>query len=150
MNRPDVVDLTSSGDEETRVERTRGRHDDVEILEPVPTVDRPHPTPLRLKRRRARAEAKKGATGRSTRPCAVDRMRSTESTSVNMQNLHVVQKFTSQLKCTICLDVLERMTSTLCGHIFCAQCIRQAICVSGKCPLCQRRLHLKDIHPLYF
>lgn len=73
-----------------------------------------------------------------------------ESTTVSMENNDVIERFKRSLKCSICLDVIQEMTSTSCGHVYCAKCIRLAIRATAKCPLCQRRLRPKDTHPLYF
>lgn len=53
------------------------------------------------------------------------------------------------LKCSICLDSITKLASTTCGHVFCIDCIKQAVRTARKCPLCKKSLKLKDIHPLY-
>ncbi|POM80801.1 hypothetical protein PHPALM_1314 [Phytophthora palmivora] len=151
---PEEIDLTvSSSEDEGGAQDTTGTTDDViEILEVSETTERPPPAPLRRKRRRPVP----GAASNSSdvlvikRQRVTDVVRSTESTDVSIQNSEVVEEFKRRLKCSICLDVLEDMTSTICGHVFCAGCIHQAIRASGKCPLCQRRLHFKDTHRLFF
>lgn len=104
--------------------------------------------PLRRKRRRVESA---GAV-KDDEP--VDRERfngkRAESTSISMENNEVIERFKKALKCSICLDVIEEMTSTICGHVYCGKCIRAAIRVTAKCPLCQRRLRPKDTHLLYF
>lgn len=46
------------------------------------------------------------------------------------------------LTCPICLDTVVNRTpvSTLCGHIFCQQCIVQALGNAKKCPMCKKAL----------
>jgi hypothetical protein len=75
---------------------------------------------------------------------------SAESTSVSLSNNDVIEQFKRSLKCSICLDIIQDMTSTICGHVYCGKCIRAAIRATSKCPLCQRKIRLKDIHGLFF
>lgn len=51
--------------------------------------------------------------------------------------------------CAICLDPLMEETSTLCGHIFCKECIVTAIRVQRKCPTCRHDLTINSIHRVY-
>lgn len=55
------------------------------------------------------------------------------------------------INCAVCLEHPNdrKPTSTICGHIFCEICIKMAINQHKKCPLCQRKLSLKSIHPIY-
>uniref|UniRef100_A0A1A9WIV9 RING-type domain-containing protein n=1 Tax=Glossina brevipalpis TaxID=37001 RepID=A0A1A9WIV9_9MUSC len=43
--------------------------------------------------------------------------------------------------CPICMEstLLREPTSTRCGHVFCQRCIRRAIEVSHKCPVCKSK-----------
>jgi hypothetical protein len=149
---PEQIDLTvSSSEDEGEGETGEGDSDDViEILEPSGAPQPPQPTPLRRKRRRPGVAADGSALLVPKRQRVTDFTRSAKSTNVSIENSEAVEEFKRRLKCSICLDVLEDMTSTLCGHIFCAGCIHQAIRANGKCPLCQRHLHLKDTHRLFF
>ncbi|GAB0091007.1 hypothetical protein DMENIID0001_057990 [Sergentomyia squamirostris] len=54
-------------------------------------------------------------------------------------------------KCVICLEnMLSRKPySTICGHFFCMQCIKSAITISKKCPVCRKTLNQKNIHPIF-
>lgn len=107
--------------------------------------------PLRRKRRRQENEG--GAAATTDDPAVNSEMfdgQRAESTNVSMENNETIERFKKSLKCSICLDVIEEMTSTICGHIYCGKCIRLAIRVTAKCPLCQRKLRPKDVHPLYF
>ena len=58
----------------------------------------------------------------------------------------------SYLKCVICLDSPTDLTATICGHLFCHECITSALRVSsttsGSCPVCRRRTTLKSLIPL--
>lgn len=54
-----------------------------------------------------------------------------------------------QIDCAVCSDSIKDITSTICGHIFCEECILEAIKSQGKCPLCRRTLTTECIHPLF-
>ncbi|KAG5895636.1 hypothetical protein JTB14_008645 [Gonioctena quinquepunctata] len=54
--------------------------------------------------------------------------------------------------CPICLEVLGGglvAAATICGHIFCQDCIKKVAKLSKTCPTCRKRINLKQIHPLY-
>jgi hypothetical protein len=63
------------------------------------------------------------------------------------------------LQCVICLDSPTDLTATRCGHLFCHQCISQALRASqvnartagtanGACPVCRKSLTVKSLLPL--
>lgn len=55
--------------------------------------------------------------------------------------------------CPICYDALGNRPaiSTSCGHVYCAECLLQALRVTKKCPVCKRGLtRPHQMHPLYF
>lgn len=56
------------------------------------------------------------------------------------------------VKCPVCMEKIKDGPphSTICGHIFCGECIKRAIKARKKCPICNTGLTLKGIHPLYF
>ncbi|KAG7386294.1 hypothetical protein PHYPSEUDO_000422 [Phytophthora pseudosyringae] len=148
---PEEIDLTlSSSEDEDGGQNAADSDDVIEILDVSESLGVPPPAPLRRKRRRPGVAATASTELVPKRQHLADITRSAESTTISMRNNEVVEEFKKRLKCSVCLDVLEDMTSTLCGHIFCAGCIHQAIRANGKCPLCQRRLHLKDTHRLFF
>ncbi|OWZ16821.1 hypothetical protein PHMEG_0009332 [Phytophthora megakarya] len=154
LAQPEEIDLTVSSEDEGGAHHSAdtGDSDVIEILDVSETSGAPPPAPLRRKRRRPvpGAAANSSAVLAPKRQRLTDVVRSAESTNVSIQNSEVVEEFKRRLKCSICLDVLEDMTSTICGHVFCAGCIHEAIRANGKCPLCQRRLHLKDTHRIFF
>lgn len=49
------------------------------------------------------------------------------------------------LSCPICLDTLvnRQPVSTICGHLFCKNCITQALVNAKKCPMCKKALSAK-------
>lgn len=60
------------------------------------------------------------------------------------------------VSCPICMDVHTEIiqsgrviVATKCGHIFCSQCLRDALKNSSTCPTCRKKLTHKQYHPIY-
>ncbi|XP_069488215.1 E3 ubiquitin-protein ligase RNF4 isoform X2 [Ambystoma mexicanum] len=60
------------------------------------------------------------------------------------------------VSCPICMDIHTEiiqngrlMVATKCGHIFCSQCLRDALKNSSTCPTCRKKLTQKQYHPIY-
>lgn len=60
------------------------------------------------------------------------------------------------ISCPVCLDSYSEIVesgrlvvSTRCGHVFCSQCLRDALASSHTCPTCRKRLTHRQYHPLY-
>mmetsp|Transcript_11267 Transcript_11267/g.31955 ORF Transcript_11267/g.31955 Transcript_11267/m.31955 type:complete len:181 (+) Transcript_11267:684-1226(+) len=53
------------------------------------------------------------------------------------------------IKCPVCLDPIQVMTSTICGHVFCDACIRAAIKVQKRCPTCRKPLTARSLHRIF-
>lgn len=53
------------------------------------------------------------------------------------------------LNCPICLKSLNLPTSTNCGHVFCEPCLLKSFDVNRKCPVCKKKLRLRDFHRIY-
>ncbi|XP_051784364.1 RING finger protein 4 isoform X4 [Erpetoichthys calabaricus] len=58
--------------------------------------------------------------------------------------------------CPICMDshteIIQSgrlLVSTKCGHLFCSQCLRDAIKQAHTCPTCRMKLNHKQYHPIY-
>ncbi|CAL9206406.1 unnamed protein product [Musa hybrid cultivar] len=51
--------------------------------------------------------------------------------------------------CPVCLHALVDASSTICGHIFCLQCIKSSIQAQKKCPTCRRKLTMSSFHRVY-
>ena len=58
--------------------------------------------------------------------------------------------------CPVCMDsdgtIRESgrlFKSTICGHVFCEVCIKQAVQSQKKCPTCRKSLTHKQVHTLY-
>jgi len=61
------------------------------------------------------------------------------------------------LQCPVCLDPYtairgrgDSLVSTLCGHVFCQNCLSVCLSLSDLCPTCRTFLSPRDFHPLYF
>lgn len=56
------------------------------------------------------------------------------------------------VKCPVCLDSVpkEEVHSTTCGHLFCGPCIKNTVKTRKKCPMCNQKLNMKQIHRIYF
>ena len=55
------------------------------------------------------------------------------------------------MKCGICWDVGDDVVTTVCGHIFCRDCMCEMFKDKEKinCPICRTVLGKKDIHRLF-
>nr|XP_051221973.1 probable histone acetyltransferase HAC-like 1 [Lolium perenne] len=51
--------------------------------------------------------------------------------------------------CPVCLHEIVDASSTICGHIFCKECIRASIKAQKKCPTCRTKLNLRNIHRVH-
>ncbi|KAJ3678293.1 hypothetical protein LUZ60_002096 [Juncus effusus] len=51
--------------------------------------------------------------------------------------------------CPVCMNPLTEPSSTICGHIFCKECITMAIKAQKKCPTCRRKLNASNFHRVY-
>lgn len=54
-------------------------------------------------------------------------------------------------KCPICLDdfAFSQILSTICGHLYCKPCIKNAIKTRKKCPKCNHNLKSSQIHRIF-
>uniref|UniRef100_A0ACD5ZCB8 Uncharacterized protein n=1 Tax=Avena sativa TaxID=4498 RepID=A0ACD5ZCB8_AVESA len=51
--------------------------------------------------------------------------------------------------CPVCWNKLVEPSTTNCGHIFCTECIKQAIHYQKKCPTCRKALKKNNFHRVY-
>ncbi|XP_044267375.1 E3 ubiquitin-protein ligase BRE1-like [Tribolium madens] len=53
--------------------------------------------------------------------------------------------------CPICLESLSDRPAavTICGHVFCKECITETARTMKKCPTCRKTITAKKIHPIY-
>jgi SNF2 family DNA or RNA helicase len=63
--------------------------------------------------------------------------------------LTILEKMTSEDNiednCSICLDCIDQPTLTICGHLFCYNCLKLCLDKNKLCPLCKTNLEGKDI-----
>ena len=52
--------------------------------------------------------------------------------------------------CVICRDTFDNGVLTVCGHQFCAECIRHWWSSHGNCPMCKRQLRSSDFHNITY
>ncbi|XP_053099376.1 E3 ubiquitin-protein ligase RNF4-like [Hemicordylus capensis] len=60
------------------------------------------------------------------------------------------------VSCPICMDGYSEIVqsgrlivSTKCGHVFCSQCLCDALRNASSCPTCRKKLGYKQYHPIY-
>lgn len=72
--------------------------------------------------------------------------------STNQLQSSNVSELGSIVNCPICFNDVPNndIHSTVCGHLFCGKCIKTAIGVHKKCPLCNKPLNLQQIHRIFF
>jgi SNF2 family DNA or RNA helicase len=51
----------------------------------------------------------------------------------------VLSQINNEQSCPVCLEIIEDLSITDCGHVFCVDCIEQCINTNGKCPNCRKR-----------
>ncbi|RZB41337.1 E3 ubiquitin-protein ligase BRE1-like [Asbolus verrucosus] len=83
--------------------------------------------------------------------CLLDEIKTGRKAETEDKKEESSQKVTVGL-CPICLDSLaDRPVSvTVCGHIFCKECILHTAQTLKKCPTCRKAINSKKIHPIYF
>ncbi|KAG9479542.1 E3 ubiquitin-protein ligase RNF4 [Eleutherodactylus coqui] len=69
---------------------------------------------------------------------------------------HNNSRSSGSVSCPICMDGYSEIiqsgrliVSTKCGHIFCSQCLRDALRNVTSCPTCRKKLTPKQYHPIY-
>uniref|UniRef100_A0A453PUK1 RING-type domain-containing protein n=1 Tax=Aegilops tauschii subsp. strangulata TaxID=200361 RepID=A0A453PUK1_AEGTS len=67
----------------------------------------------------------------------------------SLQSSEVVVPKEPNFTCPVCLNKLVEPSTTKCGHIFCAECIKQAIQFQKKCPTCRKALRKNNFHRIY-
>jgi len=75
--------------------------------------------------------------------------RSMEVTEQGQQNQALRQSLSNANKCTLCLELRTNTTATLCGHLFCWDCITEWCNNKAECPLCRRPLTLQSLVCVY-
>ncbi|XP_073504722.1 E3 ubiquitin-protein ligase RNF4 [Phyllobates terribilis] len=84
-----------------------------------------------------------------------DILASTRSSNPQSTN-HTSSRLSGSVTCPICMDGYSEIiqsgrliVSTKCGHIFCSQCLRDALKSVATCPACRQKLTAKQYHPIY-
>jgi len=61
----------------------------------------------------------------------------------------------ANIQCVICLDNPTDLTATICGHVFCQQCLSATLAAGeqmqpkqSRCPICRHRIQKKDLRLL--
>ncbi|RHY76900.1 hypothetical protein DYB26_007035 [Aphanomyces astaci] len=104
----------------------------IELVDDATNSSPPRP----LKRRRA-----DGMAVPPIPPVPAEDVGRVQQDSINAAKFH--------MRCPLCLDTMVSITSTKCGHVYCRDCIAQAIVDIHRCPLCNKGLTLRDIHPVF-
>ncbi|XP_076130729.1 E3 ubiquitin-protein ligase RNF4-like isoform X1 [Alosa pseudoharengus] len=83
-----------------------------------------------------------------------------EETPVTTTSLRAnsrLRSTTGEVSCQVCFstyaEIVQRgrgMVSTLCGHMFCKECLCKSLDRTHACPKCQTKLTRKQYHPIYF
>lgn len=85
-----------------------------------------------------------GKLGSSLKPKEVliipesDPIQSTSSSSSN-----------DNKRCPICFDNLRNPSVTLCGHVYCTECILAVARTTKQCPICRKKMTSKGFHPIF-
>nr|CAB3265656.1 E3 ubiquitin-protein ligase RNF4 [Phallusia mammillata] len=102
------------------------------------------------------AESNKPKCDCSNPNCGINNGTGTECSSLTSGQLDNSSAWFSTMTCPICLETLittiqkgQKISSTICGHIFCEACILTAIKVGKRCPTCRRLLAERHVHPLF-
>jgi len=56
------------------------------------------------------------------------------------------------IKCSICLDDINKnsISLTKCGHLYCYECLKTALCIDTRCPQCRKVLCESDIILIHY
>lgn len=56
------------------------------------------------------------------------------------------------IKCSICLDNINKnsISLTKCGHLYCYECLKTALCIDTRCPQCRKTLCESDIILIHY
>ncbi|KAI9012302.1 hypothetical protein DFJ74DRAFT_645466 [Hyaloraphidium curvatum] len=118
-------------------------------------------TSIRIAQPRSRPAARLPpvAAPAPARTASVPPPRVSENLLAQIQALAAEEKAANrvELRCAICLSLPSegtQLSSTVCGHIFCEDCIKGALTAKGaagkKCPVCRKSIAAKNaVHRLY-
>lgn len=128
---PEIIDLCSP-----LVERTSERRTTVPHEYEVSIIDSPQISPKR-----------KCTASSSSNNLNSQLLSSTPKPSTSNSN----SAETIIARCPVCLEsaVGKRPVSTICGHIFCYDCLNQSMKIMKQCPVCKRKISQKNIHNIF-
>ncbi|KAE8806526.1 E3 ubiquitin-protein ligase BRE1A [Hordeum vulgare] len=76
-------------------------------------------------------------------------LQSNNAVTISQEPAKVVVPKEPNFTCPVCLNKLVEPSTTKCGHIFCTECIKQAIQFQKKCPTCRKALRKNNFHRIY-
>ncbi|XP_041133668.1 E3 ubiquitin-protein ligase RNF4-like isoform X2 [Polyodon spathula] len=142
----EVVDLTCEGSEPVVVDLTS--NDSVEIVDEGPG-----------RRRSGGGESyvlSSDEEGLTEREVYVSALVAKSAFVPSVVNSNCSRSTSGTVSCPICMDsyaeILQSgrlIVSTKCGHLFCSQCLRNALKHAHSCPTCRKKLTHKQYHPIY-
>ncbi|KQK11227.1 hypothetical protein BRADI_2g58878v3 [Brachypodium distachyon] len=71
------------------------------------------------------------------------------SAAMDPLNAYMGTSLPAKFSCPICHGELVIASSTLCGHIFCLECVKTAVKLQRKCPTCRTSLPMDGYHRIY-
>ncbi|BFF91301.1 uncharacterized serine-rich protein C215.13 [Drosophila madeirensis] len=114
---------------------------------PTATIDLDDSDFVPTNRRRNHASSSTPTTARAT--LHIDD--SAPSSPKRKRNAQNVSSNEDVYKCPVCLDSVRHREplSTKCGHVFCRPCIETAIRATHKCPMCNKKLSIRQTTRIY-
>ncbi|KAM0930071.1 hypothetical protein ACQ4PT_001150 [Festuca glaucescens] len=76
-------------------------------------------------------------------------LQSSNAAKVSEEPAKAVVPKEPSFNCPVCWNKLVEPSTTNCGHIFCTECIKQAIQYQKKCPTCRKALRKNNFHRIY-
>ncbi|MCD7465736.1 hypothetical protein HAX54_001830 [Datura stramonium] len=64
-----------------------------------------------------------------------------------MADISHLERMGRELKCPICLSLLNSAVSLTCNHVFCNSCIQTGMKSGSNCPVCKVPFHRREIRP---
>lgn len=78
-----------------------------------------------------------------------ERMAKEQAEMIKRQNQEAATKSVklAEFQCIICMDQPTDLTVTYCGHLFCSECLHQALHAGDKkcCPVCRSNIAAKKV-----
>ncbi|KYQ99915.1 hypothetical protein DLAC_03883 [Tieghemostelium lacteum] len=66
-----------------------------------------------------------------------------------LSEIDTINEIAKKPECPICFEKMVVMSATTCGHVFCSSCINSALKRRKLCPVCNHKLNVKSVHPLF-